>query len=57
MNFSASRKTKLSAISGCPYQAGVRRAGFHCISDDNTQGKMIVHKIEQMVDCKHSLSG
>ena len=23
-------QTKLSVISGCPYKAGVRRAGFHC---------------------------
>ena len=29
MSFS-SGQTKLSVISGCPYEAGVRRAGFHC---------------------------
>ena len=31
MSFS-SGQTKLSEISGCPYLPGVRRAGFHCIS-------------------------
>ena len=29
MNFSSGQR-KLSVISGCPYKAGVRRAGFHC---------------------------
>ena len=47
MSFSPGQ-TKLSVISGCPYQAGVRRAGFHCRREIKTR----VYGKRQMSDSR-----